>query len=148
MISADMVDVALGVEEGHPTIGGFKRGAVEGGRSKLQEMEEKAQKVLETETETKEMMMLKKQVERDPEELDKQGRDPSVYSKNLEGVSTEESFNRPLLSVCWNSLSLFRRGVCRQVCSVLSLVHRDSSASGVSFRHFDLSVGVPSLLWL
>ena len=95
-----MVDVALAADDGHPTIGGFKRGAVEGGRSALQEMEEKAQKVAETPAETRDMAILKQQVAQDPEELDKQGRDPSVLSKNLEGVSTEEPFNHPLFSVC------------------------------------------------
>ena len=144
MISADMVDVALGVEEGHPTIGGFKRGAVEGGRSALQEMEEKAQKVLETPAETKEMMMLKSQVARDPEELDKQGRDPSVYSKNLEGVSTEEPFNRSLFSVCFYSLWLIRLEVgCYYVLCSRSLFATPPSAIAYSHLPVARSVATP-----
>lgn len=93
-----MVDVALGMEEGHPTISGFKRGAVEGGQKKtvVEEMESKAQKVMEKELQSKDMEDLKKAVEKDPSVLEKEGRDTSVYIKNLEGVSTEATFNKEL----------------------------------------------------
>ena len=98
MISADMVDVALGMEDGHPTISGFKRGAVEGGQKKtvVEEMENKAQKVMEQEMISKEMTDLEKAVEKDPSVLEKEGRDNSVYIKNVEGVSTESAFNKDI----------------------------------------------------
>lgn len=93
-----MVDVTLGMEDGHPTISGFKRGAVEGGQKKtvVEEMESKAQKVMEQELQSKEMADLKKAVEKDPSLLEKEGRDNSVYIKNLEGVSTESTFNKDI----------------------------------------------------
>ena len=98
VISADMVDVTLGMEDGHPTISGFKRGVVEGGQKKtvVEEMESKAQKVMEQELQSKEMADLKKVVEKDPSLLEKEGRDNSVYIKNLEGVSTESTFNKDI----------------------------------------------------
>lgn len=95
MISADMIDSSLGASaEGHPTISGFKRGATEGSsKSMLEEMESKARKVANEQLETEEMQQFKKDVERDPSILDKEGRDHSVYMKNLDGVSTEHAYN-------------------------------------------------------
>ena len=43
--------------------------------------------------ETKEMQDFKKAVEKDPSVLEKAGNDPSIYYKNLEGVSTEKEYN-------------------------------------------------------
>ena len=42
------------------------------------------------------MADLKKVVEKDPSLLEKEGRDNSVYIKNLEGVSTESTFNKDI----------------------------------------------------
>ena len=90
-----MIDSSLGASaEGHPTISGFKRGATEGSsKSVLAEMESKARKIENEQLETEEMQQFKMAVEKDPSLLDKEGRDHSVYRKNLEGVSTESEFN-------------------------------------------------------
>lgn len=89
-----MIDSSLNsTSEGHPTIGGFKRGATEGSKSTLNEMESKAAKIANAHLETKEMTDFKRAVEEDPSLLDKAGRDPSVYMKNLDGVTTEKEFN-------------------------------------------------------
>lgn len=84
-------------EEGHATISGFKRGGVEGGqKSAIGEMESKVQRVMEKTggLEDKEMAELKRAVERDPSVLEKEGKDPSVFIKNLNGVSSESVFNK------------------------------------------------------
>ena len=59
------MDATLGKGgEEHPTISGFKRGAVEGGsKSVIEELESKAVKVAGEEVETKEMADFKKAVE-------------------------------------------------------------------------------------
>lgn len=89
-----MIDSSLSsTTEGHPTIGGFKRGATEGSKSTIAELESKAVKVANEHMETKEEQDFKKAVEKDPSLLEKAGRDPSVYMKNLDGVSTEKEFN-------------------------------------------------------
>ena len=83
-------------DEGHSTISGFKRGSVEGGQgTTLAEMESKAQRVMEKtgELENKEMADLKRAVERDPSVLEREGKDPSVFIKNLNGESSESVFN-------------------------------------------------------
>ena len=83
-------------DEGHSTISGFKRGSVEGGQSTtIAEMESKAQRVMEKtgELENKEMADLKRAVERDPSVLEREGKDPSVFIKNLNGESSESAFN-------------------------------------------------------
>ena len=93
----DMTDSSL--QGDHPTISGYKRGGVEGtSKSTLEEMESKAAKLSNSrvmeEEETEEMNRFKKAVEKDPSLLEKVGRDPSVYMKNMEGVSTESEFNQ------------------------------------------------------
>ena len=83
-------------DEGHSTISGFKRGSVEGGQNTtIAEMESKAQRVMEKtgELENKEMADLKRTVERDPSVLEREGKDPSVFIKNLNGESSESAFN-------------------------------------------------------
>lgn len=68
----------------------------------MEMLESKATKIAGETLESVEMEKLKKEVRKNPEVLEKMGRDPSEFIKNLEGVSVEKPFNTENCLVCWN----------------------------------------------